>query len=219
MKKFKLLLIFALLFFITGCDVVYELGYDGENFFETTSFDVLKSTLNGESIMDYSDRWICENYSCTQGIFVTYAKKTKEFENHENIKSSLRHSPATLSNSLIAWTCFDYINVEEKETSISLLATNGKKCFDYYDELDSITINFKSLYQVINNNANSYENNNYQWVLNRENAEGTEIILEITKEKDYNIKQYLYFTVGVISILFAIGLIYVAIKIIKARGK
>ena len=217
MKKIKLLIIFSLLLFVTGCDVVYNLEFDGETFFETISFDVPKTTLQGESIMDYGNRWVCNNISCKDNIFISYSKKTKEFEDYENIKGTALYATNGVENSIAVSTCFYNGRIFDNEDSYKLSASNATRCFERYEELNSVTINFKSLYPVIDNNADTYENNNYQWVINRENAEEAEIVLEIAKDKDYNIKQYLVYIFIAIGIISLFGSLYIVYQVYKAR--
>ena len=80
---------------------------------------------------------------------------------------------------------------------------------------DSVTINIKTNNEVISHNADKVSGNTYTWVINKDNAQDTNISINISKKSMY-IKPIIYIILGVVFLVLSIGA-YIAYNKIKNR--
>lgn len=170
MKKVILLIVVILL---SGCSATYDLYITGENFKETIT--VVEDARLGDSyLFNYIQGVIDDGLSL---------KKDNSFEKYEirpiddgidlgllfvgNFKGDNKQSNFIYKN------CSNY-SVDVKSDSLTIKAS-GFKVFDEYDELDSLKINLKTSYEVINSNADAVENQVASWVIDKSNYDTKKI--------------------------------------------
>lgn len=214
----KLVLLSLMILFLTGCKVNYNLTYDGKEFIETTSYKTDKSLIKNDNIKETMKNWLCVNFDCMQNLMNSYSIKTF-YENDEPVLRASKSYPSlqSLKNTIVGWTCYESVEVSETDKTITLLAKGKFRCFNTYYELEEVNINFESKYDVLSSNADKHENGKYTWNITRENAEQKEIKLEISKNKNYNINQYIMYLLYAFIGIIVLVIIYVGIRVLINR--
>ena len=89
------------------------------------------------------------------------------------------------------------------------------KCFDFYEDLDNLTINIKSDLLIKKHNADKVKGNTYSWNITKDNYENKSILLEIktsNSNKKLNKKNIIIITLLVLFITLAIIILKKLIK-------
>lgn len=76
-----------------------------------------------------------------------------------------------------------------KDNNKIIIATSKEfKCFDKYEELDSVTINLTTDLEVESSTADSVHKNKYTWNINRQNYRDSEINIVLNIDNDFSEK-------------------------------
>ena len=182
----KILILFCLLF-LTGCSVNYEITLKNNKIKERLtivetdqslfdirndagwtlreSFDML---VNGEddefSVQDYSIKSLDTD---TQLGVEYYSDASK-----------------TLINSSAINQCYTNPTIEINDNIITFNSGNEFTCYDYYDNLETISIVLNTNYKVISSNAEVVEDNKYIWHITKDGNKNIEISYEQDTSKN-----------------------------------
>lgn len=217
----KILLMFILIIMLSGCSVEYNVNFEDESFKENGYL------IENKEKKDYVSK---NGFTFEEQIEYTYqsmhdilngqeTEKTRSFELKRidtNKEIGLTYSNELKQNnyylSPIIRQCYDNVKITNEQNNIKISTGNYFKCFDYYELLSDVTVNFVTNYKVINNNADEIKDNTYIWTINKNNFKNKEISIEMDKtnvlyntllnEKESNIL-----------IVFLIGTLLVAIFI------
>lgn len=190
-NKLKLLLIIPLLF-VTGCSINYNLRVDSNlNFKENATISEKNDVLNiyNKNLKLVPDQKFSQ-YESFDG-FESYDLKKKLFEKDSTggIVEAWFNGIDKYKKSLLLTSVFSDINVTNygNISSIQFIGYNPSVFVSEEDEefqMDDITVNIRFHNEVVENNAQSYDEktNTYTWVLN-ENKESGNIMFSIDQSK------------------------------------
>lgn len=214
----KILIVFTILFLLTGCTVKYEFSINNGKFKEklnvietnTELFDVENDS--GWTLRELFDPSIYSD----EFSKADYKFKSLSDKNHLEIQYSSNELESAINSSMLN-QCYNNPTVVEKDNIITIQTGNDFECYKDYDNLESIEIRFKTNHKVISTNSDLAENDVYIWNLTKEGNKN--IIISYDNSQTYN-KYLPIIIIGVIVLLMALGiLINFIIKKTKERNE
>lgn len=230
MKKF-FLLFFLILF--AGCEATYNLDVD--DFYKEDASIVendsvnLGYTFSGMDMSEYAnfylikeipyhydDEYVPEDYVRFDNIsYYEVDDLSNDSQVGLRLKSEFKNIDG-FSRSNLLWKSCKNKSINKNKDSINIDAS-GFKSFDEYKILDKITVNIKSKYSSIRNNADSVKNGIYTWIITRDNYLSKNISLklktstvvdDVVKESQNNpMFKFFYAIVFLVFIAFVIYLL------------
>lgn len=196
----KILVLLAVLIFITGCDITYNLDVTEDTFKESIIF-------NADVTSIYSKEYLYEQYRQEYPIYIDqeflyydpfsqvedydyYTKNFTELDNGYlfNYQASYDYDDFNRARSIN--TFYDtigigYVSAED----YYYLSMRDILIFNYDNNINLVTINidFNDL-EVISSNADNYSNNVYTWYITRDNPKSLNVSYK-TKAEDPEISQ------------------------------
>ena len=159
MKKILLLIIACL--FLSGCTANYEI----------TIFD--KTTDTGWTVRDSfnslldSDEFGQENYN------------VKSLTNDERLGVEYTSKAASsIINSSILNQCYNNPKIENNDGIITINTGSNFECYEFYDNLESVRVVFKTNHKVISTNAEEVDGDKYIWNITKNGNKQIEIVLD-----------------------------------------
>ena len=208
----KILLLFICIFLITGCDVTYNLTIEDGNFTEQIIIPFSRQTTTEEMMTRYlkskltitTDRY--EDTYYNMGVETTF--------DFYNLIYDYKFDYEGFKKSFFVDICYPNMSIKDNEEEIIIKSSKGFKCLNPDNEViaDSVKINIKTDLEVLENNADSIDDDIYTWNIDYNNNETREINLKLKKEevkKEYNFS-FVYYIIGAIIV---IGFIFVFMKI------
>lgn len=219
----KILLMFILILLLSGCSVEYNVSLENDSFKENGSLIEKKENKDNLSKNGFSfEEQINYTYQSMHDVLNGQEmEKTQSFELKKidtDKEIGLTYSNELKQNkyylSPIIRQCYDNVSVKNSNNNIKISTGNYFKCFDYYELLNNVTVNFTTNYKVVNNNADEIKDNTYTWFINKNNFKDKEISIEIDKsdisyntlldEKESNV--LIVFLIGlVLTVIFVFG--------------
>ena len=167
----KKLLSLAMIIFLSGCTINYNLNISNDNFEETINATIPKTNKNLINYYTENNEFIGEN--------IVYEKTIKDSGINKVFSYSHVYSYKEFQNRLNP--CFSNSKISEENGYYSIYA-NGFTCFANFDvQADKYTINIKTDYNVINQNADKKSGNTYTWNFKKDNFKNKSIIFQYTK--------------------------------------
>lgn len=197
MRKIKkILLIVIASFILSGCSVTYNLTIDENAIKEETLIHQDNSNLEELNNL-YLDKPV--NYK----VFVEdddiesigkendiYVRKFVARDGGIDVRYFYdKFNKNTIASSFAARKAFENIGYyyDKSSNTIQLSTNNGSKAFFEYPELDNLTINITTSYNVRSHNATSVKDNTYTWVFKRDdNSKNIVLVMEIEKKEEEN---------------------------------
>lgn len=189
MKKI-IILIFSL-FLLSGCTATYNLTIlDEKNIKEELIINDDTMTLE-EANLNFSDILIDstiivddDDLSTISEKYPRYNKKIEDINNVRRVTYSYdSFNFNTLKNSNIAKAGFNNIGIINNSGKIQLSTNNSLKAILEYPTLNSLIINIKTDYKVVEHNATNVSGNVYSWSFNR-NDYNKNILLVLDKSNN-----------------------------------
>lgn len=225
MKK-KVLFIICL-FLLTGCDVVYNLDVKDIDRIESIKFNLKESdnvpvNENVDGDVDYlsdnlkmlTDTYYNEDYNSLNNDSTDkyFYEKKRNNDNSFSLNYIFNNNNYSFSNALNY--CFENISVDDNEKYLIFDFKNSSVCFeqDIYDRLDKVTINIKTDYDVVSNNADEVNKNTYSWILSKKDIE-KEIYIKMKKNKNADIGVWAI----ILFSIFIVGLIVFAVYYFRGK--
>lgn len=243
----KIILLIILMLGLSGCSANYDLVYENGNFYESIDIIDKKGTIiEGEIFEDkinnyYNNNYDLVNYKIQPGdmsdeeIVKEYDIYKKSIINKDDIYginlSFGYNSGMDYQNSSLRYSFFENMLITNEYIS----AGEIKNIFNIYNNLDEITITFKTDKYVNYSNADYVENGKYIWNFTKSNFMGKNIKIEFSdkdnrdfveklKDKTYNVEDsqydkiinYFFIILGVI--LLSI-IVFVSVKVKNSNKK
>ena len=183
----KKILILLCLLFLTGCSVNYEITLKNNEIKERLTiiendqslFDIrndagwtLRETFE-MLINDVGDEFSVQDYSI-KSLNTDTQLGVEYYSDASN----------TLINSSAINQCYTNPTIEVNDNIITFSSGNEFTCYDYYDNLDNITIVLNTDYKVISSNAEVVEDNKYIWNITKDGNKNIEISYEQDTSKN-----------------------------------
>ena len=212
-----------LLVFCSGCSVEYNLDID-RNLDLNENINISATTFDDSEQINNYDKYLPIDYTADEPK--VFEKKYDSIEyydinkSNDNIKFSYNYDVDKFNNNIFARNCYQYVTVmntinEEEERNELILSTSKKfLCFDYYDNLEDVTIKIKTKRKVYSNNADRVEGKTYIWNINKNNKEDSaiNIIMDSSPKSSLSFLEKNLLWIIMAGILFICGVIYFVIK-------
>lgn len=212
MKKGILILICLL--FLTGCDATYELTINNDEVKEkikiietnTQIFDVVNDS--GWTLRQQFDSFLNDDEFSNE----TYSIKSLNKKNQLGIQLKSKRTENLLS-SIVLNQCYNNPVVELNGDIVTIKTGSNFECFDYYQNLNTIQVKFKTNHKVISTNCDEKKGNYYIWNITKNSNKNIEI--SYYDSIVYDIYRPLYITIGVI----VLGIVLIAIYFLISKNK
>lgn len=229
MRMKKIFLLFVMLFMLTGCTANYELSYYNDSLEEK----LIIPSSNVETSNGYTLNALLEDYFNNMNLLVNY--KIQSGDGDDNNYPHYNKSFSTISglnlnysysekedfnNSSIVYSLFEKVNI----TDNYIKAREIKNIFNNYELLDEINIVFKTDKNVTSNNADKIVNDEYIWVINKNNYQNKIINITYDNKKKINVfgekeNSILNYILIILGSVLALGVLIVFFKISISNKK
>ena len=188
MKK-KIIILFAIVLFLTGCKATVNIDINKNKITENIEVTASDSTEHLKiknwsgfpletNYDNYMDNYLLNDTEKKQGVrYYDVINDDNSFKT--TVSSSFNFS--SYQNSSIVNNCFEYFRVIEEDNIVTFYTSTGLRCSFYnYD------IVVKTPYNVVSNNAHKVDSdtNTYTWSVNRNNVSEIGIYFEIDLSKN-----------------------------------
>ena len=181
MKKKILILVFLVLF-TTGCTCEYNLNIVDNNYSETITL----TADNEQELNSFNVNWKIptdkDEYGLGEksGVTPKYQSDLYDYKlsNNTLIFSHIFDKESITKSSAIS-NCYNMLNVDDYESTIMISTSSKLNCFNYYPELNKITVTIETDKEVISHNADYVNENKYIWYLNKNNTDKKPINMTI----------------------------------------
>lgn len=189
MKKFKLLLIFSTIYFLSGCTIKYDLVIDKNSFEETVTVN-MNDTEYTEFSESENNKYINMYYDDENNVAEDYEKLpiegVKYYDFKQTDKNQVRYfgkfSYDRFDKSTIISRGYNKFDLIIRNDEMHIYTTDG---FTFlHDNLSSVQVTVKSIYDLLYSNADVVSGDLLIWNITRENADmkNIEIHYDMNKE-------------------------------------
>lgn len=177
MKK-KYILLFVLCFLLSGCTYNYELEIYNDTWKEKITINSLDTGIN-TSPSEYMASKLLE----IDGSLSLLNRKVKDIDNSslESTFSGKLDSYETDVSDILS--CYDLYKVNEYDDVITILTSDKFNCFEYYPELEQVTVMIKSNHKLIETNADRVDGYRYYWTIDKVTSDNEKILLKLDSNK------------------------------------
>ena len=184
MRNNKLLFVFMLLLFCSGCSVEYNLDIDKNDKFQEVVEITAEDGNDIEKIQSYQSYLPIDNDADDASVFknkvngVSYYDQKKS-TSYDKLKFSYLHHFDTFQQDYITNSSYEYVTITKDKENLILSTSRINKAFEIYGNLTSVTINITSRYKLIDTNADTHSNYKYTWVVDRTNYNNKYLYLSL----------------------------------------
>lgn len=174
MRNNKLLFLFLLLLFCSGCSVEYNLDIDKNDKFQEVVEITAEDGNDIEKIQNYQVYLPIDNNADDASVFqnklngVSYYEQKKS-TSYDKLKFSYLHNFDTFQRDYITNSSYEYVTITKDDNQLILSTSRINKAFEIYSNLNFVTINITSRYKLIDTNADTHSKYKYTWVVDRTN--------------------------------------------------
>ena len=208
----KVLFIILIMFLMTGCTVDYELKFNSNRIVETidgkVKKDIANDPANGTSVNMYYDFIYNDNIALVDSDD-KYKKSISEEGDYINFNLEYTYKN-NLDKSRLIRNCFENYDIKETKDYLYVKLSGAFGCL--YD--DEVTVNVKTDYAVMENNADKVKDNKYTWILTSEDNESIELFVSknIISNTDVEAKPNYFRIIGFIVLIVLSGITYFLYK-------
>lgn len=199
-KKLKIILI---LFLLTGCSVNYKLEITNDSLIETGTTLFTLEELNGKGTKEKLNELI-PKYFANDDILIGQTSQFIKTSNSKGYQIINKHPLVNLQNISAFTYCYDNVFTTNTETEISLTTSKGFMCYNYYEELENVTIHITSKLKNISNNADYIDGENYYWYITPDNYGNKEIYFKYKKGENIKFPLELVLIIGSLFVILII---------------
>ena len=228
MRNNKLLFLFLLLLFCSGCSVEYNLDIDKNDKLQEVVEITAEDGNDIEKIQNYQVYLPIDNNADDASVFenkvegVSYYDQKKS-PSYDKLKFSYLHHFDTFQQDYITNSSYEYVTLTKDKENLILSTSRINKVFERYDNLNSVTINITSRYKLVDTNADTHSKYKYTWVVDRTNYNNKYLYLSLdTSNRKKTIREEVNDT-GIFAylplILIIVGVIVVGWLVVKKGDK
>lgn len=221
--KFKFLIIILSLFLISGCKAEYNFTINdesiSENLFIYDSYDNLNNGNNDQKIEELALEF--EDFERGYDFYNSSRKLEKENRNRIGYRYNMDLDLNEYDALSIVRKCYEKVEINKGE-KITINTSDEFLCFDYYKDLDDVTIKMSTDFKEVETNSNLNSDGEYIWNITKETAQNSPIKISIdttSKEQNSNSINFLKITIFGIVIITLLIIIFVILKINKKIKK
>lgn len=180
----KKIVLFLILFLLTGCDGTYELEIYNNQVTEKATAWYNQEEVT-KDIYDYTVE-LSAKYD-DNGDFLRYdRKKTLQKKNQKGLQLINKYSSIEdyKENSNILGYCYIAQSITNYEKDyITVKTANEFTCMKEIEEVDNVTIAIKSNHKLKETNADKVKGHTYYWYINKDNYENKPISLVLYSDR------------------------------------
>lgn len=225
--------IISAILLLSGCTVDYNLSIDSDFINENLSF-IENDMSKLDTIRTYGTFWMDDisyrnliNEYMKMDIASTRDNKNfydKQLISDNGIGMTLNYKfdLENYQNSKSVYNCYKYFNVNNTDDTYTISTSKDFLCFNEdYPLLEQVNINITTKYKVLETNATIIDGDTYSWVINKRNAENSQIIIKF-QTKSNNIFDNIItddnkFLLIILGVLGAVGIIIVFYVYLKSK--
>ena len=180
----KLLFMFVLLLFCSGCSAEYNLNIDKDDKIKEIITLSAEDGNDIEQIEKYQTYLPIDKDADDAGVFekkidgVSYYEQKKS-TSYDKLRFSYLHNFDTFQRDYITNSSYEYVTITKDKENLILSTSRINKAFDRYSNLTSVTINITSRYKLIDTNADTHSKYKYTWVVDRTNYNNKYLYLSL----------------------------------------
>ena len=181
--KYRYFILCLLFLLLTGCKFEYNLNITSDAIEEDNIAYIRGASKDNVEEEVYK---IVEKYSGPTNELGMYNSSVVNKDGLFGVDFSSTYNYDSYQNSPSFSLCYDSYKIVHDDSNNSIvISTNGDfKCFDMFEELEELTINVATDYNVISSNADKNDNNVYTWYIKRGNIKNKSINIEISAIND-----------------------------------
>ena len=172
----KIILLISLVFLLTGCKATYDISFDENKINE--SIKIYTTNTNIENATKETIDKVSEELYNFEFGYDYYEKENY----HEGNNTGYNYTYGFRYNDYNMYTqlhkCYDDFNYQNGDY-LTLSTSDEFTCFNYYPEIEEITINITSKYVITSSNADEINGNTSTWIINKDKP----IEIKINKKK------------------------------------
>lgn len=207
MKKIIILLITTIL--LTGCQTTYDINFTNNNIQDVITIQTESTKVNNATSNQIEE--FQQKLGDWERGYEFYKRELFTEENKTGYKYTYNFKYEEYDAMSQLRKCYDDFELTYNNKIITLKTSNEFLCQSYYKDIDNITINIKSDYQIIDSNADKKKNNTHTWNINKNNYQNKPIEFTINKLRKNNkeIKNNIFDIKSIIIIILFIFLIII----------
>jgi len=208
-----------LLIFITGCKAEYNLEIYNDKYIENT---IISDDSSSWDLNDPTRKATVDNFVANLELDYGYHYTKYESNNLIGLEYNINYTKDNYPDSSLFKRYYKYVRLTAKESVYQLSTSIKLFAFDYYDNLDNVTISIKTNHKVISNNADSVDGYKYTWNITRENYQNKYIQIEYYKKEyvsNYNGSTIIEIIKKVLLFVIPITAALIVLYYFKIRGK
>lgn len=207
-KKILLSLIF--LFLLTGCTAEYKLEINKSSVEETLSINIDGSKLGTEGIklIENNKQLVFDN-----GQEDYYEQVFEQSNDEFRADYNYEHKNNTFDTTSFISMCYPENSIINTEDTLTISTDGIFACYNMYgnEKVENTRVVISTNLEVIDNNADEIDGNNYIWTIDETNYYEKPIFIEIDKSGvDFNLISLV--VVVIISILIVALIIYLVVR-------
>ena len=200
----KGLILIGLCFLLCGCSMNYELEIYNDKYNEQITIDFDSIQLSDKKPTEY----IRDELIKIDGSETIEYRELKDIDSNKLFSKYTGRMEEYKDNLTGLATCYDLYKINDYEGVITLLTSKTFNCFDYYQDLDEITVMIKSNHKLIETNADRVDGYKYYWDINKNTKDDEKILLKL-KSDEYIFNYENEFVKKVVFILGITGIILI----------
>ncbi len=215
----RLFIFVSLLLLLSGCSVSYEINLVNDKIEEKlTIIENDQSLFDVENDTGWTLRQIFDSFSQdTDNEFSVENYSVKSLNDETRLGLEYKSdSSKSLINSSVINQCYNKPTMFVEENVITFNTGNDFKCYEYYENLETISIVLKTNNKVLSSNADLVEDNIYTWNITKDGNKQIEISYEIKESKEFNIVTIL---IIIVVAIVSIGVSFYVYKKFKNENK
>lgn len=182
--KIKIFVLSLLVLVLTGCSASYDITINSDNIIEDLTVTIPKNTVTATQGSSLGNINVPLTQNTAAGEY--YNSSLDEDNTNYYLNFNYTHTYDSFQQSYFATRCYQNISLEEDEDYLTLSTSEAFLCLKMEDgaSIENATINIKTDFKVIENNADRVNDNVYTWDINENNYQNKPIYLQIEKIED-----------------------------------
>lgn len=186
----KKIFILVCLLLLTGCNATYEITIKDNKIKEKlTLVELDQSKFDFENDTGWTLRQLFESQlEVSNDEFSKEDYTVKDLSNNNKLGLEYNSkSSENLINSPAINQCYTSPIMRKDDKVIKFSSGSSFTCFDYYDNLEQVTIVLKTNHKVLSSNAHKVEDDKYTWIITKDGEKNIEFSYEMMDIKESNL--------------------------------
>lgn len=198
--KIKLIVLFSIIFLVSGCDITYNLEINNQEFKENINIiekDKSKwnSNISSVTAQEFYDIYKNKPIPISENAPVMpesddklenvnyYNSNDLTNDNQLGLEYDYTLTQSEFNESYFVHYAYNRFLVGTVNGNIIISTGEKFKLFEQFNNLENVTVNITTNHKVVDDNADEVNGNTYTWHITEGNADDKSIYLELTKEE------------------------------------